>query len=177
MRAAAKVGPPVKHTFFRKPPDDPRQLRSWELRLLLMLTHENGATRLWASVLNYAIRELYQANHFVRQDALEWFTADYDHDMVGSFEFVCLQLGLRDPEEIRHDVLGEAAKWKDAVGRDAAESNGSWTTTPGALAPEMTSGLPTSGQLPLTAPPSPPPGMNGQRRRDRATQRKTTSGG
>ena len=81
--------------------------KRWEQRLARALEYAEPVYKLWAGVLNYAIRDLESLDAEIQLDAREWFAADADENVVGSFAFICLQLGFDYPAQIRADVLKE----------------------------------------------------------------------
>lgn len=103
-RSVRRRGPDNRHPYYARH----TKLRRWEERLTRLLEHPEPAVRLWASFLNLAIKDLVKATAEVRLDAAVWFWSDCTREQVGSFRFVCFQLELDDPDQIRHDVFEDA---------------------------------------------------------------------
>lgn len=90
--------------YFVRPGRKPE--KRWEHRLARALEYAEPVLKLWAAVMNEALRDLASDDPEIVADARAWFTAPADENEHGSFLFICLHLGFDYPDQIRVDVLG-----------------------------------------------------------------------
>ena len=102
-----------RHAFHRRIAYD--AAHRWEHRLALLREHPTGEARLWATVLDEAIKDLtwgWAPHHTegsrgtVVRATVAWFTADDDRT-AGAFAWICRELDLPAPQ-VRDDVMADA---------------------------------------------------------------------
>jgi hypothetical protein len=103
-----------RHVFHRKVDYD--AARRWERRLALARDHASWAIRLWATVLDEAIKDLCwkRAPHpsegsrsALVQATVRWLTEADDTRTPGAFAWICRELELP-AETVRDDVMADA---------------------------------------------------------------------
>lgn len=89
---------------FHRRPNATCPPRGWETQLRRQLRHASPYVRLWATVLEWALFELYRSRSTkLTTAAIDWLTDVPDERWFGTFSNLCVQLDL--PEQrIRDDV-------------------------------------------------------------------------